>query len=106
MSVLNNLNGFDDFSFALEENSLLIQLAAVFWWFRQMTLVPLNCVMWTVFFCCVSGAGYLNGRDAFRKILKSEGVSGLYRGFSVYMASAFSGCCYILTYEYSKHWVR
>ncbi|XP_063727787.1 solute carrier family 25 member 44-like [Symsagittifera roscoffensis] len=53
-----------------------------------------------------SGAGYLNGRDAFRKILKSEGVSGLYRGFSVYMASAFSGCCYILTYEYSKHWVR
>ena len=37
--------------------------------------------------------------DAFRKIIKYEGVKGLYKGFWVNVFSIVSGTFYILTYE-------
>merc|ERR1719188_913983 len=41
--------------------------------------------------------------DAFRKILKSEGVRGFYRGFWVSSFQVVSGICYVSTYEGVRH---
>lgn len=41
--------------------------------------------------------------DAFRKIVKYEGVRGLYKGFWVNMFSVVSGAFYVLTYENVRH---
>lgn len=41
--------------------------------------------------------------DAGAKIYRSEGFSGLYRGFWVSSMQIFSGVAYIGTYEASRH---
>ncbi len=41
--------------------------------------------------------------DAFRKITRSEGVRGLYRGFWVSAFQVVSGVCYVSTYESVRH---
>ena len=41
--------------------------------------------------------------DAFRKIAKSEGVRGFYRGFWVSSFQVVSGICYVSTYEGVRH---
>ena len=41
--------------------------------------------------------------DAFRKILRSEGVRGFYRGFWVSSFQVVSGICYVSTYEGVRH---
>lgn len=41
--------------------------------------------------------------DAGSKIYRTEGVSGLYRGFWVNSIQIFSGLCYIGTYEGVRH---
>nr|CAG4651952.1 EOG090X08ST [Triops cancriformis] len=44
--------------------------------------------------------------DAYRKILKYEGFSGLYRGFWVNAFSVVSGAFYIATYENVRHFLH
>ncbi|CAG0886217.1 unnamed protein product [Darwinula stevensoni] len=41
--------------------------------------------------------------DAFSKIFRTEGISGLYKGFWVSTAQIFSGVFYITTYENVRH---
>ncbi len=41
--------------------------------------------------------------DAFRKIVRAEGVRGLYRGFWVSGFQVVSGVCYVSTYESVRH---
>lgn len=43
--------------------------------------------------------------DAFIKILRAEGVSGLYRGFLVNTFTLISGQCYVTTYELTRKFV-
>uniref|UniRef100_UPI00398EE6E2 solute carrier family 25 member 44-like n=1 Tax=Pristiophorus japonicus TaxID=55135 RepID=UPI00398EE6E2 len=43
--------------------------------------------------------------DAFAKILRAEGVSGLYRGFLVNTFTLISGQCYVTTYELTRKYV-
>ncbi|XP_006815419.1 solute carrier family 25 member 44-like isoform X1 [Saccoglossus kowalevskii] len=40
--------------------------------------------------------------DAFKKIIRYEGMRGLYRGFMVNAFTVFSGQCYITTYELTR----
>lgn len=42
---------------------------------------------------------YNGSRDAFLKVIKTEGFRGLYKGFMVSCFGLFSGQCYITTYE-------
>nr|CAG4644084.1 EOG090X08ST [Lepidurus arcticus] len=44
--------------------------------------------------------------DAYRKILKYEGFSGLYRGFWINAFSVVSGAFYIATYENVRHFLH
>ncbi|KAI1289789.1 Solute carrier family 25 member 44 [Halotydeus destructor] len=46
---------------------------------------------------------YKGTADAFVKILKYEGISGLYRGFVVNTMQVISGIGYIVTYETMRH---
>ena len=48
-------------------------------------------------------AVYSGTFDAFRKILKSEGVRGFYRGFWVSSFQVVSGIAYVSTYEGVRH---
>lgn len=41
--------------------------------------------------------------DAFKKIVKYEGPTGLYKGFWVNMFSVVSGAFYVMTYENVRH---
>lgn len=41
--------------------------------------------------------------DAAKRIYRTEGVSGLYRGFWVSSAQVFSGLVYIGAYEQTRH---
>ena len=41
--------------------------------------------------------------DAFRKIVKYEGLNGLYKGFWVNLFSIVSGAFYVVTYENVRH---
>ncbi|XP_067881554.1 solute carrier family 25 member 44-like [Heterodontus francisci] len=43
--------------------------------------------------------------DAFAKILRAEGISGLYRGFLVNTFTLISGQCYVTTYELTRKYV-
>uniref|UniRef100_G1M753 Solute carrier family 25 member 44 n=1 Tax=Ailuropoda melanoleuca TaxID=9646 RepID=G1M753_AILME len=43
--------------------------------------------------------------DAFVKILRAEGVTGLYRGFLVNTFTLISGQCYVTTYELTRKFV-
>uniref|UniRef100_A0A673SVQ9 Solute carrier family 25 member 44 n=1 Tax=Suricata suricatta TaxID=37032 RepID=A0A673SVQ9_SURSU len=43
--------------------------------------------------------------DAFIKILRAEGVTGLYRGFLVNTFTLISGQCYVTTYELTRKFV-
>uniref|UniRef100_A0A8C6W4I0 Solute carrier family 25 member 44 n=3 Tax=Nannospalax galili TaxID=1026970 RepID=A0A8C6W4I0_NANGA len=43
--------------------------------------------------------------DAFVKILKADGVTGLYRGFLVNTFTLISGQCYVTTYELTRKFV-
>ncbi|XP_036045837.1 solute carrier family 25 member 44 isoform X3 [Onychomys torridus] len=43
--------------------------------------------------------------DAFVKILRADGVAGLYRGFLVNTFTLFSGQCYVTTYELTRKFV-
>ena len=40
--------------------------------------------------------------DAFIKILRADGVAGLYRGFLVNTFTLISGQCYVTTYELTR----
>jgi len=46
---------------------------------------------------------YTGTFDAGRKIVQSEGVRGLYRGFLVSTVQIVSGLCYVTTYESVRH---
>merc|ERR550539_2384694 len=46
---------------------------------------------------------YSGTYDAGRKILQSEGVRGLYRGFLISTVQIVSGLCYVSTYEVLRH---
>ena len=46
---------------------------------------------------------YKGTYDAGRKILHSEGIRGLYRGFFVSAFQVVSGVCYVSTYEGVRH---
>jgi len=46
---------------------------------------------------------YTGTFDAGRKIVQSEGVRGLYRGFLVSTVQIVSGLCYVSMYEWSRH---
>ncbi|XP_072527441.1 solute carrier family 25 member 44b [Salminus brasiliensis] len=48
---------------------------------------------------------YTGTYDAFRKILRAEGVRGLYRGFMVNTFTLISGQAYITTYELVRKYV-
>jgi solute carrier family 25 protein 44 len=48
-------------------------------------------------------AFYTGTFDAFRKIFRSEGMSGFYRGFWVSSFQVVSGICYVSTYEGVRH---
>uniref|UniRef100_A0A3B1IR25 Solute carrier family 25 member 44b n=1 Tax=Astyanax mexicanus TaxID=7994 RepID=A0A3B1IR25_ASTMX len=48
---------------------------------------------------------YSGTYDAFRKILRAEGVRGLYRGFMVNTFTLISGQAYITTYELVRKYV-
>uniref|UniRef100_A0A672SJI0 Solute carrier family 25 member 44b n=1 Tax=Sinocyclocheilus grahami TaxID=75366 RepID=A0A672SJI0_SINGR len=48
---------------------------------------------------------YTGTYDAFRKILRAEGLRGLYRGFMVTMFTLISGQAYITTYELVRKYV-
>ena len=48
-------------------------------------------------------AVYLGTYDAFKKIVRSEGVRGLYRGFWVSAFQVVSRVCYVSTYEGVRH---
>jgi len=48
-------------------------------------------------------AVYSGTFDAFRKILRSEGIRGFYRGFWVSSFQVVSGICYVSTYEGVRH---
>ena len=50
-------------------------------------------------------AVYSGTVDAFTKIVKSEGVVGLYRGFIVNSAQIFPSIIYISTYESARHFL-
>ncbi|XP_065179257.1 solute carrier family 25 member 44-like [Sycon ciliatum] len=52
------------------------------------------------------GAHYTGSLDAFRQILKYEGVRGLYKGFLVNTGGLLAGQCYITTYEMSRHYLK
>ena len=54
---------------------------------------------------CISiGNETYNGTwDAGRKIYKTEGFKGLYRGFFVSVPQVVSGLCYVSTYEMVRH---
>ncbi|XP_034865704.1 solute carrier family 25 member 44 isoform X4 [Mirounga leonina] len=43
--------------------------------------------------------------DAFLKILRADGVTGLYRGFLVNTFTLISGQCYVTTYELTRKFV-
>lgn len=45
---------------------------------------------------------YSGSLDAFRKIIKSEGFCGLYKGFWINSIQVFSGITYIATYEKTR----
>ena len=45
---------------------------------------------------------YSGATDAFRKILRREGIRGLYRGFTVSLLGMASGQLYITTYELTR----
>lgn len=45
---------------------------------------------------------YSGSLDAFKKIIRSEGVCGLYRGFWINSIQVFSGITYIATYEKTR----
>ncbi|XP_025050811.1 solute carrier family 25 member 44 isoform X2 [Alligator sinensis] len=52
------------------------------------------------------GKSLYNGTfDAFVKILRTEGASGLYRGFLVNTFTLISGQCYVTTYELTRKYV-
>ncbi|XP_030043899.1 solute carrier family 25 member 44 [Microcaecilia unicolor] len=52
------------------------------------------------------GKSLYNGTfDAFLKILRTEGATGLYRGFLVNTLTLFSGQCYVTTYELTRKFV-
>jgi len=46
---------------------------------------------------------YTGTFDAGRKIVQTEGVRGLYRGFLVSTVQIVSGLCYVSTYEWTRH---
>merc|ERR1719347_103538 len=46
---------------------------------------------------------YTGTFDAGRKIVQTEGVRGLYRGFLVSTVQIVSGLCYVSTYEWCRH---
>merc|ERR1719245_1082556 len=46
---------------------------------------------------------YTGTFDAGRKIVQTEGVRGLYRGFLVSTVQIVSGLCYVSMYEWSRH---
>ncbi|XP_059498932.1 solute carrier family 25 member 44-like [Stegostoma tigrinum] len=48
---------------------------------------------------------YTGTFDAFAKIVRAEGVSGLYRGFLVNTFTLVSGQCYVTTYELTRQYV-
>lgn len=48
---------------------------------------------------------YSGTYDAFRKILRAEGIRGLYRGFMVNTFTLISGQAYITTYELVRKYV-
>lgn len=48
---------------------------------------------------------YSGVRDAFRKIVRTEGVAGLYRGFPISLFHVVSGQLYLTTYELSKQFL-
>ncbi|XP_017313789.1 solute carrier family 25 member 44b isoform X1 [Ictalurus punctatus] len=48
---------------------------------------------------------YIGTYDAFRKILRAEGIRGLYRGFMVNTFTLISGQAYITTYELVRKYV-
>ncbi|XP_062898010.1 solute carrier family 25 member 44-like isoform X2 [Mobula hypostoma] len=48
---------------------------------------------------------YTGTFDAFAKILRAEGISGLYRGFLVNTFTLISGQCYVTTYELTRKYV-
>ncbi|XP_060676560.1 solute carrier family 25 member 44-like isoform X2 [Hemiscyllium ocellatum] len=47
---------------------------------------------------------YAGTFDAFAKILRAEGVPGLYRGFLVNSLTLASGQCYVTTYELTRQY--
>ncbi|KAK2525066.1 Slc25a44 [Columba guinea] len=52
------------------------------------------------------GKSLYNGTfDAFVKILRTEGATGLYRGFLVNTFTLISGQCYVTTYELTRKYV-
>ncbi|KYO41792.1 solute carrier family 25 member 44 [Alligator mississippiensis] len=56
--------------------------------------------------CVQKGKSLYNGTfDAFVKILRTEGASGLYRGFLVNTFTLISGQCYVTTYELTRKYV-
>ncbi|XP_048449746.1 solute carrier family 25 member 44-like [Rhincodon typus] len=48
---------------------------------------------------------YTGTFDAFAKIVRAEGISGLYRGFLVNTFTLVSGQCYVTTYELTRQYV-
>ncbi|XP_043540454.1 solute carrier family 25 member 44-like, partial [Chiloscyllium plagiosum] len=48
---------------------------------------------------------YAGTFDAFAKILRAEGLPGLYRGFLVNSLTLVSGQCYVTTYELTRQYV-
>ncbi|KAF6293782.1 solute carrier family 25 member 44 [Rhinolophus ferrumequinum] len=48
---------------------------------------------------------YQGTADAFVKILRADGVAGLYRGFLVNTFTLISGQCYVTTYELTRKFV-
>ena len=49
---------------------------------------------------------YKGSFDAFKQILKHEGVRGLYKGFLMNSVGLIAGQCYVTTYEMSRHYAK
>ena len=61
-------------------------------------------MLFDLFFKPSIGNETYNGTwDAGRKIYKTEGFKGLYRGFFVSVPQVVSGLCYVSTYEMVRH---
>lgn len=66
-------------------------------------LYPLTVVRTRLQVAATGEGAYAGTWDALKKIVKFEGVAGLYRGFWISSVQVFSGVAYVSTYESVRH---